>query len=1014
MRWSWPAPPAMQGAARAHVGYYLVDRGQAALKAKFGYRARLARVARRLGPGAPQGDVFRVDGRRSSGLLMALVAGAGLGASVASWWLPATLLVLLLPMSELAVGLVNHLLTLLLPPGPCPSSTSRTASRPTAPRSSSCPRMLSRPQSAAALLERLEIHYLANPDPQLRFALLTDFADAPHETMPEDDAYLRDALERVAGPQRALSAATGPTNSSSSTAAGSGTRRRAAGWAGSGSAASWRSSTACSGAIARRATRSRAATRRACRDIRFVITLDADTQMPREAASRLVGTLAHPLNQPRFDPECGGVVEGYGVLQPRVSFHLTAATHSRFAALLASSGGIDPYSTAASDTYMDLFGIGSFTGKGIYDVDAFEAATGHAFPENHILSHDLIEGNFARCGLLSDTELFDDFPARYHAYARREHRWVRGDWQILPWLGRRVPTAEGPTRQPLADHGALEDLRQPAAEPGPARPGRAAGPRLDGPAGLALALDAGGAGRAGAAAVAARDRHAAGWRPQPVARGAEALAGQRPRRGGAGAAVDRLPGRSGAGAGRCDRADPGPACASRGATSWSGRPPRRPKGGWGPAWGSSSRACGPRRPWRWRWGPRWRRSVPGRWGGGPHPRRLVLLAGRRLLGQPAQARRRRPLDRRASGTRCGGRPQDLALLRDLRRRRGPLAPPRQLPGVPRRQGRAPDLADQPGAAPALDPGRPRPRLHRAPRPGPAAGEDLRHARPPGDALGPLLQLVRHADAPAARPDLRLDGRQRQPAGLPRGDGAGPEGEGRASRSSAPRSCAGFADTLDLVADGDPEACRPVALLPGRGARRPARLGRLAASHGLGGDRADRPVRIPGRPLRRGEGGPRGLGASPRRAGPRAWGRAGRARPLGACPARLGGRRAAAGGRRRMRPDAGRRSARTWRAPAASPTSPTGSAPSWTSWPRWRRRRRPSPGSGRSRRRSGDRPRRTGSGDSAAWKGGPRPWRPGWISGRCTRRIGTSSRSAATSPRGGSTAPATTCWPPRRA
>ena len=170
------------------------------------------------------------------------------------------------------------------------------------------------------------------------------------------------------------------------------------------------------------------------------------------------------------------MVEGYGVLQPRVSFHLTAATHSRFAALLASSGGIDPYSTAASDTYMDLFGIGSFTGKGIYDVDAFEAATGQAFPENHILSHDLIEGNFARCGLLSDTELFDDFPARYHAYARREHRWVRGDWQLLPWLGRRVPTRGGAGAEPLAGPGALEDLRQPAAEPGPARPGRCCWP----------------------------------------------------------------------------------------------------------------------------------------------------------------------------------------------------------------------------------------------------------------------------------------------------------------------------------------------------------------------------------------------------------------------------------------------------------------------------------------------------------------------------------------------------------
>ena len=183
--------------------------------------------------------------------------------------------------------------------------------------------------------------------------------------------------------------------------------------------------------------------------IRFVITLDADTQMPRDTAGRLVGTLAHPLNRPRFDATQERVVSGYGVLQPRISFHLTAATHSRFAALLATSGGIDPYSTAASDAYMDLFGEGSFTGKGIYDVDAFEAATGETFPENHILSHDLIEGNYARCGLISDTELFDDFPARYRAYARREHRWVRGDWQLLPWLGRRVPTPKGWRANPL-------------------------------------------------------------------------------------------------------------------------------------------------------------------------------------------------------------------------------------------------------------------------------------------------------------------------------------------------------------------------------------------------------------------------------------------------------------------------------------------------------------------------------------------------------------------------------------
>ena len=201
--------------------------------------------------------------------------------------------------------------------------------------------------------------------------------------MPEDEALRPRRPRRRPGAQRSATAPAGPTGSSCSTAGGSGTRSQGC-WMG------WERKRGKLSEFNRLLRGDRdtsytvaaAATRRDCRAIRFVITLDADTQMPRDTAGRLVGTLAHPLNRPRFDPATGRVVEGYGVLQPRVSFHLTAATHSRFAALLAASGGIDPYSTAASDAYMDLFGLGSFTGKGIYDVDAFEAATGKTFPEN--------------------------------------------------------------------------------------------------------------------------------------------------------------------------------------------------------------------------------------------------------------------------------------------------------------------------------------------------------------------------------------------------------------------------------------------------------------------------------------------------------------------------------------------------------------------------------------------------------------------------------------------------------
>jgi cyclic beta-1,2-glucan synthetase len=170
----------------------------------------------------------------------------------------------------------------------------------------------------------------------------------------------------------------------------------------------------------------------------------------------LVGTLAHPLNCAQVDPQQRRVIRGYGLLQPRVSFLFRTRLRSRFARIFAGSVGIDPYSAAVSNVYQDLFGEGSYTGKGIYDVDAFQAATTWAFPDNCILSHDLIESNFARCGLATDIELLDDFPAKYHAYARREHRWARGDWQLLPWLGPTVPVAPCGTALPSRPDGSGE------------------------------------------------------------------------------------------------------------------------------------------------------------------------------------------------------------------------------------------------------------------------------------------------------------------------------------------------------------------------------------------------------------------------------------------------------------------------------------------------------------------------------------------------------------------------------
>ncbi|MFO0890043.1 MAG: glucoamylase family protein [Isosphaeraceae bacterium] len=438
-----------EGPARGHVGYYLAGPGEGVLRAAFGYRPTPRERILGWVLGHPEvvyfGSIALLVGLAMLALLRLIAATSG---EVPLAWSALIAAVAFLPVSELAVGLVNHLLTLLLPPRVLPRLQLKGGVPDDFATFVVMPSMLVRPGSAETLCQRLEAHYLANPGPGLRFALLTDFADAPSEEMPGDSALIEDALERIRALNRRYAAEGQDLFYLFH-------RRRL-----------WNPGQGCWMGHERKRGKLSEFNRLLRGDrgttysafshdpgslsrIRFVVTLDADTQMPRDTVARMIGTLAHPLNQPRFDASAGRVVEGYGVLQPRVSFHLTAATHSYFAALLASSGGIDPYSTAASDTYMDLFGLGSFTGKGIYDVDAFEAATGHTFPDNHILSHDLIEGNYARCGLLSDTELFDDFPARYNAHSRREHRWVRGDWQLLPWLGPRVPAPEGRRANPL-------------------------------------------------------------------------------------------------------------------------------------------------------------------------------------------------------------------------------------------------------------------------------------------------------------------------------------------------------------------------------------------------------------------------------------------------------------------------------------------------------------------------------------------------------------------------------------
>jgi cyclic beta-1,2-glucan synthetase len=457
---------AAAGAGRAgHVGYHLIDDGRAALAADLGCRFPFRDRWRAAVLARPQAVFFGGVGAVTAALALLAAAavgaaggGAGLGALAA--------LVAVLPASEAAVALVNFWVTRALPPRVLPKLDFAAGIPDDARTAVVIPGMLTSPDSGAKLAERLELHYLANPDPRLRFALLTDWADAPTETTAKDQALVDAAVEQIRRLNRKY-APGGPDLFF--------LFHRARKWnPAEGVWMGWerkRGKLDEFNRLVRGATDTTYTVRTgdlAAFRPRFVLTLDADTVLPRDAARRLVATLAHPLNQPVLSDDGRRVAAGYGLLQPRVSFLYRTGLRSAFARIFAGSAGIDPYSSASSDVYQDLFGWGTFTGKGLYDVDAFHASAGRAFPDNAILSHDLIESNFARCGLVTDVELFDDFPAKYHAYAKREHRWIRGDWQLLPWLGRRVPTPAG--RQPsvltpLGRWKVLDNLRRSLVPP---------------------------------------------------------------------------------------------------------------------------------------------------------------------------------------------------------------------------------------------------------------------------------------------------------------------------------------------------------------------------------------------------------------------------------------------------------------------------------------------------------------------------------------------------------------------
>ena len=310
------------------------------------------------------------------------------------------------------------------------------------------PVLLTSVSEVGDLIERLEISALGNLDPNIYFAILSDLQDAPQAHMPTDDAVLDTARAGI----QALNSRYGTAEEDRFLLF-----HRTRQWnAREGIWMGWERKRGKIEEFNRLLRGSRetsfavqVGTLAMLSSIRYCLTLDADTRLPRDAAKKLIGIMAHPLNRAEVDPVSRRVTRGYGILQPRVSVTMSSAAGSLFARIYAGHTGIDPYTTAVSDTYQDLFGEGIFTGKGLYDVDAFMAALENRAPDNALLSHDLFEGLWARTGLVSDVEVVDDYPSSVLAHARRQHRWVRGDWQILLWLFPVVPTRTGLARNVL-------------------------------------------------------------------------------------------------------------------------------------------------------------------------------------------------------------------------------------------------------------------------------------------------------------------------------------------------------------------------------------------------------------------------------------------------------------------------------------------------------------------------------------------------------------------------------------
>ncbi len=448
----------------AHVGYYLIDDGLAQLEAATGYHPPPGETIHRWVRRHPN-SVF-VGGVLLATLgALAAVLLLGGGDARAAW--VAVILLGLILANDIAVNVVNQLVTAFLPPRPLPKLDLHEHGVPPEFRTAVViPTLFGSVDAVHEALENLEVQFLANREAHLHFAVLSDFTDSPTETREDDAAIVAAAVEGVktlnarysGGREDAFYLFHRPRRWNPHEGVWMGWERKRGKLAEFNRFVLGMGNDAFSVIVGDVTP---------IKSVRYVITLDSDTVLPPDAAPLLVGALAHPLNRAVYDPALGRVVRGYGILQPRVGVSLPSANRSVFASIHSGHPGVDPYTTAVSDVYQDLYGEGSFTGKGVYEVEAFERATHGRFPENSLLSHDLIEGSYARAGLATDVIVYDDYPTRYLTYTRRKHRWIRGDWQLLPWLTRRVPGPDGtePNRLSLLSQWKiLDNLRRSTIE----------------------------------------------------------------------------------------------------------------------------------------------------------------------------------------------------------------------------------------------------------------------------------------------------------------------------------------------------------------------------------------------------------------------------------------------------------------------------------------------------------------------------------------------------------------------